>query len=96
MKGTKKISPLAIMALKEALSVIFWKRDDLKDFLKLSMENVSIIGTINWGGTKRESVKELIDRMTNRTDIYDSDLMNLLFGIAMEVKQRQHKSQLTI
>ena len=31
----KKISPQAVLALKEALSVITWKKDDLKDFLKL-------------------------------------------------------------
>lgn len=81
MRRNKKISAQAVMALKEALSVIFWKRDDLKDFLKLSIENVSIIGTINWDSTKRESVKELIDRMTNRIDIYNTDLMNLLLAV---------------
>ncbi len=42
----KKISPQAVLALKEALSVITWKKDDLKDFLKLSMDNSSIIGAI--------------------------------------------------
>ena len=36
--GKKKISPQAIMALKEALSVIFWKKEDLKEFLKLTIE----------------------------------------------------------
>ena len=33
----KKLSPQAILALKEALSVIFWKREDLQDFIKLSI-----------------------------------------------------------
>ena len=55
----KKISPQAILALKEALSVIFWKKEELQDFTKLSIENPAIIGTINWNTTKRESVKEL-------------------------------------
>ena len=53
----KKIFPQAILALKEALSVIFWKKDDLMDFLKLTIERKTIISTINWGGLKRESVK---------------------------------------
>ncbi len=79
--SNKKISPQAIIALKEALAVIMWKKDDLKDFLKLSMENSSIIETINWGGTKRESVKELIERMVNRMDLYKSDLINLLISV---------------
>ena len=81
MTSNKKISPTAILALKEALSVITWKKEDLRDFLKLSMENSAILSTINWSGTKRESVKELVERMTNRTDLYQTDLMNLLLAV---------------
>ena len=77
----KKISAQAIMALKEALSVIFWKKDDLKDFLKLSLDKSTFINTINWDGTKRESVKELVERMTSRLDLYEVDLMNLLLAV---------------
>jgi len=81
MEKAKKISPQAILSLKEALSVIFWKKEDLQDFIKLTMVNNAIVGTVNWSGTKRESVKELIERMTNRLDIYSDDLMNLLFAV---------------
>ncbi|MFH1119505.1 MAG: hypothetical protein V1775_06745 [Bacteroidota bacterium] len=77
----KKISPQAILALKEALSVIFWKKDDLMDFLKLTIERKTIISTINWGGLKRESVKELVERMTSRLDLYENDLMSLLLAV---------------
>tara|TARA_R110002020_G_scaffold11291_3_gene42617 strand:- start:276 stop:1181 length:906 start_codon:yes stop_codon:yes gene_type:complete len=77
----KKISPQAILALKEALSVITWKKDDLKDFIKYSIDNSAIIGTINWDGTKRESVKELVERMTNRPELYQTDMMNLLLAV---------------
>lgn len=82
MNQYKKISAQAIFALKEALAVITWKRDDLKDFLKLSMDNKAIISTINWDGTKRESVNELIERMTARDDIYHNDLINLLIAVS--------------
>lgn len=78
----KKISPQAILALKEALSVIFWKKEELQDFTKLSLENPAIIGTINWNTTKRESVKELIERMINRQDLYKTDLMNLITSVS--------------
>lgn len=53
----KKISPQAILALKEALSVIFWKKEELRDFIKLTLSNSAIVGTLNWEGTKRESAK---------------------------------------
>ncbi|WP_418502096.1 hypothetical protein [Flagellimonas sp.] len=81
MDGNKKISHQAIAALKEALSVITWKKDDLRDFLKYSMDNSAILSTISWDGTKRESVKELVERMTNRLDLYQTDLMNLLLAV---------------
>jgi hypothetical protein len=79
--GKKKISPQAIMALKEALSVIFWKKEDLKEFLKLTIERKSILSTVSWDGLKRESVKELIERMTSRLDLYENDLMALLLAV---------------
>lgn len=77
----KKISPQAILGLKEALSVIFWKKEELRDFIKLTLHNSAIVGTLNWEGTKRESVMELIERMINRQAIYKEDLMNLLLAV---------------
>ena len=81
MNTEKKISPQAIIALKEALPLIFWKKEDLQDFIKLTLDNKTIVGTINWNTTKRESVKELIERMLNRQDIYRVDILNLLMGV---------------
>lgn len=82
MIGTKKkISAQGILALKEALSVIYWRKENLRDFIKLTLNNSAIVGTIDWTATKRESVKELVERMTNRTDLYYDDLMNLLFAV---------------
>lgn len=78
----KRISPQAILALKEALSVISWKRDDLKDFLKMSLDNTAILGTLNWEGTKRETIKELIERMISRQDLYGQELMNLILAVS--------------
>ena len=77
-----KISPQAILALKEALTVIFWKKEELQDFIKLAITQQTILGTINWTGTKREAVKELIDRMMSRPDIYQDDVMSLLFSVS--------------
>ena len=77
----KKISPEAISAVKEALSVIYWKKEDLQQFIKLTIDNSTIVSTINWSATKREIVKELLNRMTNRIDIYESDLMNLILAV---------------
>jgi len=89
MDATKKISPTAILALKEALSVIFWKKNDLKDFVRLSIDNPAIVGTIDWTVTKRESINQLVERMSNRQDLFRSDLMNLL-AIIMDFNDFSH------
>lgn len=81
MNAKKKISPQAILALREALASIYWKKEHLRDFIRLSLENSAIVTTINWEGTKRDSIKELLDRMINRRDIYDGDLMNLFLAV---------------
>jgi len=81
MNTEKKISPQAIIALKEALAVIYWKKEDLQDFIKIAIVNNSIVGTLNWSGTKRESVRELIDRMLGRPDFYKEDLMYLFIAV---------------
>lgn len=81
MDKDKKISPQAIASLKEALTVIYWKKEDLQDFVKFAIVNNTIVGTVNWSGTKREAVKELIERMTNRLDIYKEDLINLFLCV---------------
>lgn len=77
----KKVSPQAVFALKEALSVIFWKKDELRDFIKLIIEHKSIVSTIDWGKLKRNSVKELIDRMVARQDLYIDDLLNIIIAV---------------
>jgi len=75
----KKLSPHAIIALKDALSVIYWKKGDIRRFCELTMKNNGIIATIDWvNPTKSQSVSELIDRICNRQDLFGEDLM-LLF-----------------
>ena len=81
MNDTKKISPNALIALKEALPLIYWKKEDLQDFVKLTLDNHPVVGTINWSVTKRESVKELIERLINRPDLYKQELMSLLLAV---------------
>lgn len=79
----KKFSPASITALKEALIHIYWKKQDLRNFIKLSIENDSIINTINWEFNRKfESVNELVDRMVARKDIYYDDLISLIYEVS--------------
>lgn len=75
----KKISASTLLALKDALTNIFWTKKDLRQFIELTLENPLIVSTINWvENTKLESVSQLIDRMAKRQDIYQTDLLKLI------------------
>ena len=78
MDHSKKISPAALIALKDALTHIYWTKNDLRKFVEFSIKNKAIIPTIDWqSNVKFESASELIDRMAARPDIYHDDLMQL-------------------
>lgn len=77
----KRISPQAIFALQEALAVLFWKKDELRNFIRLIVNNSVFVSSIDWSGTKRESVKEVIFRMTSRPDIYSDSLFQLVMAV---------------
>lgn len=75
----KKISVQTLFALKDALINIFWTKKDLKQFIELTLENPLIVSTIDWSeNTKLESVSQIIDRMTKRQDMYQTDLLKLI------------------
>ncbi|HTF18211.1 MAG TPA: hypothetical protein VK658_09080 [Chryseolinea sp.] len=63
----KTISPAAINALIDALTNIYWTKDDLRRFVYNTIINKAIVNTIDWVNLKKyESVSELIDRMCAR------------------------------
>ncbi len=79
MSFTKKISPQAIFALKDALVAIYWRKKDLRQFIELTLENPMIVSTIDWTeNTKFESVSVLIDRMAKSQDMFQTDLLKLI------------------
>jgi hypothetical protein len=89
----KQFSPNAILALKEALTNIYWKKQDLRSFVYHSIENKLIISTIDWDNNKKaESAGILIDRMVARPDLYEKDLLRL-FDVVMHFNDFTHLKQ---
>lgn len=79
MSFTKKISANAVLALKDALVAIYYRKKDLRQYIELTIDNTAIIATIDWTeNTKYESVSQLIDRMVKRQDMYQTDLLKLV------------------
>lgn len=89
----KKFSPNAIQALKEALTHIYWKKQDLRSFVYHSVENKLLISTIDWDNNRKaESAGILIDRMVERPDLYEKDLFQL-FDVTMHFNDFSHLKQ---
>ncbi len=75
----QKISTQTLIALKDALANVYWRKKELRQFIELTMENPYIVSTIDWQeNPKYESVSQLIDRMAARQDMYLNDLLKLL------------------
>ena len=79
MSINKKISAYSILALKDALVAIYYRKKDLRQFIELTIENTAIISSIDWTeNIKYESVSQLIDRMVKHQNLYQTDLLKLV------------------
>lgn len=78
----RKIAPDAIVALKRALTTVYWYKNDLRSFLTTSLRNPHLLSRINWADTKRNIVDVLVDEMEWNQRKYGDDLINLMFYVA--------------
>ena len=74
----KTIAPVAINALKEALTSIYWYKADLRSFIMNTISNPSLLARINWGTYKRNIVINIIDFLSNHQETYQNDLLKLI------------------
>ena len=79
----KKIAPAAIVALKEALTNLYWYKSDLRSFLTSTLGNTSLLGTLNWEDYKRNIVSSLVDYMAKRGGEYQRELLQLMSGVSL-------------
>lgn len=59
----KRLSPAAVVALKEALGKIYWFKSDLRSFLYQSVKDAGVLGGINWDTYKWQIASDLVDRL---------------------------------
>lgn len=86
----KKFSPESILALKEALTHIYWRRKDIRQFIYHTIDNKTLISTIDWeNSTKEESVSILLDRMVNKQVVFNNDILKL-FDSVLHFKDFSH------
>ena len=80
--STKRLSPSAIIALKEALSTIYWYKSDLRSFLSNCTGNPSFIGSLNWDNYKRQIISDLIDELIKDQETHLGALTKLCYEVS--------------
>lgn len=89
----KRLSPAAIVALKEALCNIYWYKSDLRSFLSNCTGNAAFVNTLNWDNYKRQVVADLVDVLVRDQDIYLGVLTKLCFEV-VSIRNFSHLEQL--
>jgi hypothetical protein len=75
----KSITPVAINALKEALTNIYWYKADLRSFLLDVLSDSSIVYSIDWDTEyKRGIVTKVVTFLSNHEEIFQNDLLRLM------------------
>lgn len=90
---TKRLSPHAIVALKDALCEVYWYKADLRSFLQQCLSNSAILSTLNWGNYKRQIVSDLVDYLIRNQDKHLDDLTCLCQEVC-NISSFRHLEQL--
>jgi hypothetical protein len=89
----KRLTPAAIVALKEALCAVYWYKADLRSFLQQCLNDSSLVPSLNWDNYKRQIVSDLVDHLTRRQDEHLGDLTRLCHEVC-QIDTYSHLEQL--
>jgi hypothetical protein len=80
----ERISPNALLALKDALASAFWSKKDLLAFLVAAVDDRSLLDAYDWLGPayKRDTVSQFVDRLAARQDLHRDRLVRLMSDVA--------------
>ncbi len=79
---TKRMSPAVLPPLKEALSLAFWYKRDLRPFLSTALDDAPLVGQLDWTDYKRNIVHQLVDALATNQSRYFEQLLNLCLSTA--------------
>jgi len=80
----ERISPNALLALKDALASAFWSKKDLLAFLIAALDDRRLLDAFDWLGPayKRDTVSQFVDRLAARQDLHRERLVRLMSDVA--------------
>lgn len=67
-----------IIALKDALAVIYWTKRDLRLFINSALIHKELVGCADWTETKYEICSQLINYMVEHQSYYGDDIYSLI------------------
>jgi hypothetical protein len=70
----KRLSPIALQSLQEALTHIYWYKQDLKRFLVAGLGGTTLVNRVNWDNPKRQIVTDLMTILCSDQDKYLGEL----------------------
>ena len=89
----KRISPIAIELLKNALSQIFWYKSELQSFMRNSINDPSILSRANWNDYKRQIVSDIVDFLASDQERHLGHLRKLMYDVC-QMKSFAHLERL--
>ena len=79
---TRVIAPAALVALKQALTDVYWYKSDLRSFLTATLSKPEVLSRLNWDDYKRNIVSSLVDLLSLNEGAYQADLLRLMSEVA--------------
>ena len=76
-----RINPVALEALKEALSKVYWFKSELQSFLRNSIGDPAILQIGDWGGYKIQVVSDIVDHLASDQERYFGHLRRLISDV---------------
>jgi predicted transcriptional regulator len=81
MHMAQRISPVALEALKDALSKIYWYKSELQSFIRNSVGDPTIVQVADWSGYKIQAVSDIVDFLAADQDRHLGSLRRLVYDV---------------
>lgn len=89
----KRLTPAAIVALREALARAYWYKGDMHRFILSTIPECHLLPRIDWNSKKVESAGRLIDLLCTDQERYLGDLTRLCYAL-VGITSFRHLEQL--
>ena len=89
----KRLSPIALHALQDALTHVYWYKQDLKRFLVAGLGGTLLVNRVNWDNPKRQIVTDLMEILCSDQEKYLGELQLLLKEVS-EFRDFSHLERL--